>query len=357
MEKINYRALASKLFCWIVLGLGAYLFLEYLLEYIVPFIIAWIVAYLIFPLADELSSKIKLSRKICSFLLTFLLLTVILLLLFILGNRLIFEIQNLVAYLTDNSENIAKYFEEIYDFIDSIGEKIPVLNKFQNTELVENIGKNINMFIESIWKSALEKLGSAVPMLAADIVKTLPNILLFSLVTVISCFYFAMDLDILHIKIKKIIPQKIFAFLQMMKARVGRGLKKYIKAYFAIFLITFAELFIGFLVLGVDYSFILAVIIAFLDFLPLIGTGAVLVPWGIILLLMKNYALGIGILVLLGLITVVRQVIEPKIIGKSIGVHPLFTIVALYMGYQLFGFAGMIFLPLSLIILSPENAK
>lgn len=357
MEKINYRTLASKLFCWIVLGVGGYLFIKYLFGYIIPFIIAWVVAYLIFPLARELSSKIRLSRKICSFLLTFLLLTVILLLVFLIGNRLVFEIQNLVIYLTDNSEKIAQYFEKIYNFIDSIGEKIPILNKFQNTGLVENISKNINMFIESIWKSALEKLGSAVPILAADIVKTLPNILLFSLITVISCFYFAIDLDMLHIKIKKVIPPKILRYLQMIKSRISMGLKKYIKAYFAIFIITFVELFIGFLVLGVDYSFILAVIIAFLDFLPLIGTGAILIPWGIIVLLMKNYAVGIGIFVLLGLITVVRQVVEPKIVGKSIGVHPLFTIVALYIGYQLFGFIGMIFLPLSLIILSPENAK
>ena len=103
----------------------------------------------------------------------------------------------------------------------------------------------------------------------------------------------------------------------------------------------------GFVILGLDYSFVLALIIAAIDFLPVLGTAAVLVPWGIVLLMMQNSFLGVGILVLFIVTTIVRQVIEPKILGKSLGVHPILTLLALYLGFKLFGLLGMFLLPLA----------
>ena len=129
-----------------------------------------------------------------------------------------------------------------------------------------------------------------------------------------------------------------------------------------LFLITFVELFVGFLILQVDYAFVLAILIAFVDFLPVLGTGAILAPWGIIALLTKNYFLGIGIIVLFVVMTVIRQIIEPKIVGKSLGVHPILTLIAIYLGYKLFGIVGMIFLPIAALVFfsadgEEKNAK
>ena len=188
---------------------------------------------------------------------------------------------------------------------------------------------------------------------------TLPNILLVSLVTIIACFYFALDLDIVNDKIKEFLPNKIVNILSSFKRRFVSGFKKYLKAYLLIFYITFAELFVGFLILGVNYPFVLAFLISIIDFLPVFGTGVVLLPWGIVLLLMKNYFLGICILLLLIIMTVVRQVIEPKIVGKSLGVHPILSLVTLYVGFQLFGIVGMIFLPIVTIIFlsKPDTEK
>lgn len=357
MEKIDYKHLASKLFCWLFFALLTLLFFKYLFGYTVPFLVAWGIAYLIYPLANELSSKIKLSRRACSFVLVLILLTVILSLVFLIGNRLLLEIQNLVNYLTENEEEIARYFESIFNFISSIGEKLPIINKLQDTGLVANIVENFNTFLTSIWQSLLEKLGSTIPMLAGSIVTTLPNILFVSIITVIACFYFALDLDVLHNKLNEVLPRKVIVYTKELKERIISGFKKYLRAYFFIFIITFAELFVGFLILGIDYSFVLALLIAFVDFLPVFGTGAILVPWAIILLLMKEYFLGIGLFILFGLITVVRQVVEPRIVGKSLGVHPLLTLVTLYIGFRLFGILGMIFLPIAVLILFSKNER
>lgn len=350
MEKIDYKDLAAKLFCFAIFGVLGVLFLKYLFVYLIPFLVAWGIAYVIYPLAVELSAKIKISRKICSFIMVVILLTLILSLLFLVGNRLLYEIQNLVNYLTQNSEGIATHFKRAFDFINSIGEKIPFLKNLQDTGLIENLNENISKFISGIWQSIVDELGSAVPNLAAGIVTTLPNILFVSLITVIACFYFALDIDVLHIKLKQILPGKAVDYIRMIKRRIALGFKKYLKAYLLIFGLTFAELFAGFLILSIDYSFVLAILIAFIDFLPVFGTGAILVPWGIILLLMKNYFTGIGILILFAIITIVRQIVEPKIVGKNLGVHPLLTLVTIYLGYKLFGIFGMIFLPIAVML-------
>ncbi len=357
MEKVDYKGLAAKLFCFCIFALIGVLFFKYLFSYIVPFLIAWGIGYFVYPLAEKLSRKCKISRKICSFVIVLFILITLLAFLFLIGNRLLYEMQNLVAYLTEKSADIAAYFEGIFDFFNSIGERLPIFNKLQNTGFAENVSENINAFLENVWASLLERLGSAVPDIARGIVIALPNILLVSLITVISCFYFAIDIDVVHKKIKQVLPDKITEYISKIKRRTIGGLKKYLKAYCILFLITFAELLIGFWILGVDYAFVLAVLIAFVDFLPVFGTGVVLAPWGIVALLMKNYFMGIGIIILFVLMTVVRQIIEPKIVGKSLGVHPILSLVTIYLGYKLFGLFGMVFLPIVTLVLFSKDEE
>lgn len=350
MVKINYGELAAKLFCWgIFIGLG-YLFFEYFFGAIVPFLVAWGVAYLIYPIAHELSAKIKVSRKVCSYFLLLILLTLIMLILFLLGNRLVFELQRLFSYLTENSSEIAQYFKEIFDYLNSATKKLPIINSLQDTDLVQAIVEKIDVLLTSAWDNLFARLGSALPDLAATVVMTLPNFLFVSLITVIASFYFVGDIDTVHSKVKRLVPGGVYSYAVKIKERVAYGIKRYLKSYFLIFLITFGELFLGFVILGLDYSFVLALIIAAIDFLPVLGTAAVLVPWGIVLLMMQNYFLGVGILVLFVVTTIVRQVIEPKILGKSLGVHPILTLLALYLGFKLFGLLGMFLLPFAVLL-------
>lgn len=357
MGNIDYKSLASKLFCFGFFGVLGLLFFKYLFGYTVPFLIAWGVAYLIYPLASKLSTKTKISRKVCSFLLVFLLLILILALIFLLFNRLFYEIQKLLQYLTDNGDSIARYFESIFDFVFSLSQKLPIINKLQDTELTQAITENINSFISGIWQKLLDSLSSAVPDFAADVVGALPSIILVALVTVVACFYFAIDVEMLNDRVVSFLPKTVNYYLQKLKTKLGYGLKRYFKAYLILFLITFGELFVGFLILGIDYSFVLAILIAFVDFLPVFGTPAVLLPWAIILLLMKNYFVGAGMLILLAIIMVVRQVLEPKILGKNLGVHPIVTLITLYLGFELFGLWGMIFLPILVLVLFSKGEE
>lgn len=358
MEKTDYKELASKLFCFFALGLGGFLFFKYALGYFLPFIIAWAVAYLVRPIATELHKRTKVSFKVCSFFLVLLMVVAVFSILFLVISRVVYEIWGFLQLLVDNSEIIADYFGKIFDFFNSLSDKITALNGIQNPDILATLKENIALLIKGIGTSLLEKLASGIPVALTDAAVSLPNALLFLLITLISCFYFSVDIDYLHLKLKKILPRKVIEFLRATKKRVSAGFKRYIKAYLILFAITFAELFVGFLILGVEYALALSILIAFIDFLPVFGTPAILIPWGAVALFMGDNFVGIGLLVLCALIVIIRQIIEPKIIGSSLGVHPLIILVSLYLGYRVWGFFGMILLPiLSLVLFVKEDTQ
>jgi predicted PurR-regulated permease PerM len=128
-----------------------------------------------------------------------------------------------------------------------------------------------------------------------------------------------------------------------------------IKSYMIIMIITFFELFAGLSILKVNYALPIAAIVAFLDILPVLGTGGIIIPWSIVELILKNYFLGFGLLILYVAVTVIRNVLEPRIIGHQIGLHPIITITAMYAGLRLFGFGGLFLAPVVVITVKYLN--
>ena len=118
-----------------------------------------------------------------------------------------------------------------------------------------------------------------------------------------------------------------------------------------LFLLTLAEIFIGLSVLKVKYSFLLSLFIALIDILPILGVGSVLIPWAIFEILTKNMRMGLGLLILYGVVLIIRQIIEPKLISKGIGIHPLAAVVSIYAGLRLFGIVGMILGPFAALLI------
>ena len=128
-------------------------------------------------------------------------------------------------------------------------------------------------------------------------------------------------------------------------------------SYLLLMLLTFAMMLAGLLILGVRYALVIALVIAAVDILPVLGIGIILLPWGFLEIILGNAGLGIGLLVLFALATVVRQIAEPKIVGKGLGIHPLLSLFLIYAGYSLFGFFGMVLLPMvGAVLISGEKA-
>ena len=198
----------------------------------------------------------------------------------------------------------------------------------------------------------LSELGTRLPALIGGMLGSLPSVILFLTVTVMACFYISFEFDGINAFIASKIPVGIKRRFPGMRRQTAITVLKYIRAYIIILSVTATELFIGFSFLKIEYSLLLAIIIAFIDILPVLGVGTVLIPWGLIALMMKDFRTGTGLLILYGIITILRQFIEPKIIGKSLGLHPLISLISMYMGFRLFGVFGMITGPLTAMVIS-----
>lgn len=161
------------------------------------------------------------------------------------------------------------------------------------------------------------------------------------IVTFVFSVFFSSSYPNISKFIKKIFSPKKTMILSNIKKSVFTILGKYLKSYTLLMLITFSELYISFIIFKIKPSFTLALLISAIDILPVFGVGTVMIPWGIILFICGNYTMAAVILSIYGVITVIRQIVEPKIIGKSIGLSPVITLPIMFAGLNLFGLIGL----------------
>lgn len=234
------------------------------------------------------------------------------------------------------------------EMIERINSMIPFV------DLRERMWEMRNNLDEELWSIILafgEKVSGSVISLIGTTAAFLPNALLSAAVVIIATYYFAVDRVRVNCFFLSLFPKNVRPLLKSAKDVLANTVGKYLRAYGLLFLITFLELLAAFIIIGVEYSFVLALVIALVDVLPVLGTGTVLIPWGAVSLISGNYGLGIGLLITYAVITVVRQIIEPRIIGKFIGLSPLAALASMYIGLRLMGIAGIFIFPIGAIIL------
>lgn len=335
MEKLTrYCIIPIGILAAIVLLIG---FIEYIFPILAPFFIAWLIASITVSPAKSLSKSIKSPERIIRLVLSLLLALIFTLVVCFIVWRTTTAIWH---FLVDMSE-----INRLHDLLNHIMSRdIPLLGGILPEDLVAVVGDAFG----SLLTGMLSFLADGVRTLAGGI----PQLFLFLLVTLVSLVYFALDYDKIGNFVKKYLPNKLSLLLD----RLGKGivfvLKKYVLSYSLIMLITYVVLLSGFLILRVRHALILAFFIALLDVLPVIGVGTVLVPWSIYELAIGSSPLGIGLILLFVVNAVIRQLSEPKILGKSLDLHPLLTLIMLYVGYGLFGIAGMILLPVAGVCVS-----
>lgn len=339
MQKRDWQEYSSKAILAAVLMAFAYLFLKYAAFLILPFAIAFLLSLPISYLARrcvKLGGPYKLWAGFycaCAWALTFAALPIA-------AQKLIGELEELVRYLCTDQKT-----EAIAEKIDRILSGIPVLSLLKNeggtSDLLSGLLQKLGGAIESFAIKALGRAAMALPRIAVG-----------GFVCVAASFYFCFDAELLRERISSL-DTGIKGILH----RVLFALRAYAKTYFILFIMTFAMLYAGLLALGREYALSIAFITAVLDVLPLIGTGIVLVPWAIFLILGGQSATGIGMLVLFLLINLSHRVAESKLISSEFGIHPLLSLAAMYVGMSLFGFFGMISLPVMLLVLRELFSK
>ncbi|NLW73457.1 MAG: sporulation integral membrane protein YtvI [Clostridiales bacterium] len=345
MEKTDWQKWAAIIFCAAAAILAGWLFVKYLLGIFIPFLVAWGVALLVVPAAGWVSKKTKIPQKLCSFVLLLAVLAIITIILTLVTNRLIYELKQLVGRILSGEGGLGESMKRIAGWFQNIEEKIPFLRDLRGQGGFESFVENLNNLLVKFLTDLISNLSAILPSVIFRTVAKLPGALLILIVTVVACFYFCMDLQSIHASLLLLLPNKAADYMPTLKSKVFDAAGKWLKAYLILFGITFAGLFVGLMILGVEYPLFIALLGALVDILPVLGVGTVLVPWGLYELITKDFELGFGLLILYAVMVIVRQVAEPRVVGDSFGIHPLAALVAMYAGLRLFGLAGMILLP------------
>lgn len=344
-----------------------FLALQYVLPLVMPFLIAFVVASIMQPLTRFLSRAKFIPKKLCAGVLIFLFygtvgVGLVYLCIWLVRETASFvsEVPNFIAETTQmiesaTSEEIANFFSglpswignPLSEFVISFSEDIP-------GKLVEYA----NDFKEEILP-VIGNLGTSTVSTAFKIVLDIPGIIVVVIVTIIATFFIGIDYDNLTDMIMRAFPKRVRPTVEKVKKYGADTVLGMLKTYMLLMSLTFAELALGFAAINlvgknfgveIEYAVLLALIIALIDILPVLGVGAVLIPWGIIDFIIGEWQLGLMILGLYLVITILRNYLEPKIIGTKYGTHPLITLAAIYVGGKLFGVVGIFALPLTIII-------
>lgn len=318
----------------------AYIAIKYVLGYVAPFIIGAIVAVLLHRPVEFISQKTKLPRSITSVAMVVLALAVVFGLLILLFGRIYNELAGLIGILPDYIPEITAAFNTLNDNLSNLLATVP-----------DSISTSLNQLPTKIVTEAVSYLTVFITDVAKAVGTAVPSILLAFVITVVACCFITIDYNKIVKFLHGVVPESKWKTIREIKSLLFEKVLKMIRGYAILMFITFCELSIALTILGVDYSVVLALIISVIDILPVLGTGTVLLPWALVSLLTGNYFWAIGLVVSYAVITVLRNILEPKIIGQQIGLHPLVMLLAIYLGLKLFGFFGMIALPLTLIVL------
>lgn len=320
-----------------------------LLLYFMPFVIGWFISFIAYPLVCWLEKRLKIVKRLGSMLIIVAVLAGIVVGIYFGGSRLVYEIGELMKDFPD-------MYTQLEDGLGQIGTNLQGVFKI----LPEGIQTGWNAVVQNLDQSMgslISRMGDPAVAAAGNFVKTIPSIMIAVIVAVVSAYFFIAQREQVIEWANRVAPEPIQRRMTMVIDNLKFAVGGYFKAQFKIMFVVFIILLVGFEVLNINYAVLLGILIAFLDFLPFFGTGTALIPWAVYKLLIGNYRMTIALLILYAVTQVIRQLIQPKLIGDDVGLNPLATLVFLYMGYKLGSLLGMIFaVPIGMIVINMYKA-
>lgn len=335
----NAETIAKKVVIFAIL-LGASCVAVYLLPRVLvlfmPFVTAYIISFIASPLT-KLFDRIRFPRALSAVLAILLVAFVLFAVVGVIVYKIALEVYGFCLSAPDLYNRVLTAFEKVRVAADALPNLLP----FDISGFMDDFGADIGSAVASVSSS----VAGALTRVTLNSAKSIPAVLIGVVFSILASYFIISDKENIKSGVKKVLGQNLSKRISIVKNDLFSALFAYVRAQGILMCITFCELFAGLSILRVKYSFLIAILIAILDAIPVFGTGTVLLPWAVISLLTGSYGMAIGLLVLYGICLVVRQFLEPKIISVQIGVHPLITLMSMYVGYRLFGVFGMILAP------------
>jgi len=321
---------------------GIFLFFRFLLPVLLPFLIAFLFSQLAEPAVRLLNERWRMPRAVNAALVMSALFAFLGLILVLLVSACAEELTRLTERVPELMEGLRTPMESLQQWLLGIAERIP-----------DGLGQAAQAWVIQLFSDTSAFLGQASDLLlslASRTVALLPRLFLFVVTAVVASFMISAQRQ----GILEWVQKKIPAEWRQKGCSVGKNLKKalggWLRAEVRMMLITFGVVSAGLFVLGAEYPLIVGAITALVDALPVLGTGTVLIPWALWVLLQGKTVCGVGLLILYGLAAMLRTTLEPRLVGRQIGLHPLLALLSMYAGFQLFGLGGMILLPIAAIL-------
>lgn len=321
----------------IMIAIVFFLF-KYIAPVMVPFIISFLVAFLLRKPIKKIETTLHLNHKFTA-------IVVLILFYVIVGTICGLAIAGTINFFKNFADQLPGiYANTIEPFLNSSYEAILETLEDMSFEDRQSVLQLVTASYKYL-KQLLSGLTNVIVGLATHLVTTVPKLFMSTIIMLISSFFFVLDYETIVTFINRNLIKK-YAVCKEIQSFIKNKLLVIGRSYLIIITLTFTELVIALNIFSVDNVVIIAACIALFDILPIFGTGGIMIPWGLIALVGGNYFLGFGLLITYIIMTVIRQIVEPKLVGTSLGLHPIATLMLMLIGVRFFGFVGMLGLPI-----------
>ena len=339
------KEMQKKVFTWIFYGARALipmiLFFRYLFAALLPFLAGFAAATVLYRPSRKISQVLRIPYKAVAICLAVLSVSAFMGIVGFLLWKTVSEIGYFAGETLGGENGLLEDMVGVFSRIGDTISSLPFISGKDESALRESVTPAISDTVKNLFVSAASRF----PAFAAKMVSAVPQIFIFFIVTVLSAVYFCVDFEKICAYAQQFISKERWRVLQRAFAVVKQTAFQFTKSYLLLFLFTFAGLFFGLIILGEKYAFLLALLTAAVDSLPIVGMGIVLFPLAVFGFMLGNVGYGIGICALYLILTVSRQILEPRLLGAGMGIHPLAMLAAMYCGLQIFGFGGMLLAP------------
>ena len=323
--KIDRIAIYTVVYTFIFLILGI------TIPYIFPFILAAIIALIAQAPINFITRKLKLKRGPVGLIVVLIIFAAIFAVIISIVISVVNELISLSTLLPETFVVLKEYW---YKYLDMAAIYFSTLDP----TVIDSIKSAANKLFSSSFTAAFYIVNSIL-----DILKSLPGLLMFILFTLLSSIYIAIDLPYIKQKTLSFFSKEDSSKAKTVVYETNKMITGYLKAYVILISMTFVQTYVGTSILNLKYALLISIATSLSDLLPILGPGTVLVPIALVYIFGSNYVQGIGILAIYVIITIIRQILEPKIVSSSLGINPLSIIIAIFIGLKLYGFIGMIF--------------